>query len=68
MKNIIYKPSLNDSSTEQITERIEMYLNEPFSLQRKEDGSVEVIFENNLNIEEFKSLDYAFISLGYIRF
>lgn len=68
MKNIIYKPSLHDSSTEQITERIDMYLDKDFSLQRQETGSVEVIFENNLSIEDLKSLDSAFISLGYMRF
>ena len=68
MNNIQYYPTNHDANDQELTQRIQQYLNESFTLSKNLNRYTVVTFNNNITLETLKSLDMAFMTLGYIRY
>lgn len=68
MNNIQYYPTLHDANDHELTQRIQEYVSESFSLSKNENRYVVVTFNNNISLETLKTLDMAFMTFGYIRY
>jgi len=67
MNNIQYSPTLHDANDQELTQRIQEYLSESFTISKNANRYTVVTFQNAITIETLKSLDMALMSLGYIR-
>jgi len=67
MNNIQYSPTFHDANDQELTQRIQEYLSESFTISKNENRYTVVTFQNAITIETLKSLDMALMSLGYIR-
>lgn len=67
MNNIQYTPTLHDANDQELTQRIQEYVNESFTISKNANRYTVITFTNPIIIETLRSLDMALMSLGYIR-